>query len=158
MTTPEKPTPEKPTPEKPINSKQPPHKSFQAAYDKYFRELGEIHEDTRRRFMDIQFEYLRKQNQAAQSQDLKALQEAFDEFQRSYNAAAMDTTPLKRYADAYSKYKNEVKKAVAAVDVDDLDSLSLAAIAQSASVVACAASQFGPPPKTDTADRAEAST
>lgn len=127
-------------------TKEPPHKRFQIAYDNYFRELGAVHEDTRRRFQEILFEYQRSVNQANQSHDLKALYEAYDCFQREYKAAAEDTTPLKRYAEAYRDYKGEVKEAVAHVDLDDLDPLTLAATAQSFSVVACAAGQFASPP------------
>ena len=128
-------------------TKEPPHKRFQIAHDNYFRELGAVHEETRRRFLEILFEYQRSVTQANQSNDPKALYEAYDRYQREYNTAAEDTTPLKRYAEAYRHYKGAVKEAVAQVDLDDLDPLTLAAAAQSLSVVACTAGQFASPPK-----------
>jgi hypothetical protein len=137
------------TPEAYTTRKEPPHRRFQNAYDKYFQELGALHEDTRRRFMDIQFEFARKQNLATQAQDLKALHEAYEEFHRSYTEAAKDTAPLKRHAEAYRRYKDELREAITAADLDDLDSLTLAAVAQSLSVVACSASQFASPPATE---------
>jgi len=134
------------TPEAPTTKNEPPHRRFQTAYDKYFQELSAIHEDVRRRFMDIQFEFVRKQNSAAQTQDIKALHEAHEEFHRAYKEAAKDSTPLKRHADAYRSYKDELREAVTIADLDDLDPLTMAAIAQSLSAVACSASQIASPP------------
>jgi superfamily II RNA helicase len=129
------------------------HKPFQAAHDEYFQNLATIWEDTQRRSLDAQFELQRGLQQAWQSQDPKDFQDAYEKYQRVLEEAANDATPLQRHADAYEEYKSAVAKAMAKGNPENLDPLTLSAIAQSLALVAQVAGQVPQPPQKDEAAR-----
>jgi hypothetical protein len=131
----------------PLDQTEAPYRPFQAAYDEYFQNLCKVSEEAQRRILDAQFEYQRALHQAWQSQDEKGLQEANENFQRTLETAANDTTPLKRYADAYEEYKDAVQKAFANAKGAEFEPITLSAIAHTISIVAHAASQIPRPPQ-----------
>lgn len=122
-----------------------PHRQFQAAHDEYFQALASVCEETQRRVLDAEFELQRRLQKAMQSQDQKELQEAYEEYQRQMEEIAKDDTAPKRYASAYEAYKSAVAKAMASGNPEDLDPLTLSAIAQSLALVAQVASQAPQP-------------
>lgn len=126
---------------------EPPHRPFQIAYETFFADLGAIMGETQRRYTEIHLEYQRAVQQAWQSQNLKELQEAHDNFRRSFESVATGTAHSERCAEAYRKYKGAIREAMASIDLEALDPTALSAIAQSLSIVANVTGQFcGPAP------------
>jgi hypothetical protein len=90
--------------------------------------------------------------QASQSQfqrDFTANQKEFqainEKFQRAFESVASDPAPRKRFPDAYVKYKESIKKAMADLNIEKVDPATLAAIGQSINCVAQTAAQVDSP-------------
>jgi len=117
--------------------KQPerPHTAFLAAHDNFFQDLNSTCQDMQRRIMDMNFEYQRMMMQAFQASPLRP-QDTNLKYQQEMQNLSADTEPTRRINDAYNKYKDALRSAMAGADLEALDPVTLAAIGQSMEIVA----------------------
>jgi hypothetical protein len=127
---------------------EPPHKLFQDAYWSYFQDINTAWHNTQQRLCNVHFEYQREIQKACQTRQQKDFQAMQEDYQRALQSALAETDTASRFADAFTKYKNAVRDAVANIDVDALDPTLIAGIGQSLCVVAQFAGQLNWPPVT----------
>ena len=132
--------------------KGPAYKPFQLAQEAFVSDLGEVWNDVQRRLQDLQFEFARSYGQAAQTQfqkDYFANQKEFqtiqDKFRKDFESLTSDPSIRKRCRDAYTRYQDSVKKAVAQMSTDDMDPATLSLVGQSMLWVAQVAGQVDTP-------------
>lgn len=124
------------------------YKPFQLAHDAYFADLTSAWNNLQRRVQDVNFGYLRTCYQMTQAQppkDAEAYktdwQQIQEKYQRDCRLASEESNPAKRLSDAYQKYKESIQKAMADLNLEALDPLSLACIANSLLTISQAAYQ-----------------
>lgn len=125
-----------------------PFREFQTAFDNYFSDLNAACNDARRRFQEIQLEYVRNlqsQMQTQATKDVLTFQKDFqtvqDKFTRDVQSASMDTSSFNRFSEAYDKYRKSVQ---GALNNADLDPTTMAILGQHMLMVAQTASCMAP--------------
>lgn len=133
-------------------STEPIYRPFQLAQEAFISDLGAVWNDVQRRFQDLQFDYCRSYTQTSQSQfqkdfftNQKESQAIHEKFRKDFDALVSDPAPRKRCQEAYAKYKDSVKKALADLNTAALDPATLSLVGQSMSWVAQVAAQLESP-------------
>lgn len=112
-------------------SNEPPHRELQLLHERYFRDVSEAWADCQSRYRGIVTEFDRGVEKAFQSQQAEHYRAAQDEYQQKVQSFFSDPTLPRQYADAYDRYKAELKRLIAECDMNDLGFTDMRNLGQS---------------------------
>lgn len=137
----------------PVNteSNEPVHRGLQLMHERYFQDVAGAWADSQSRHLSVQTEFERGVEKAYQSQQPEDFRAAQDEYQQRMRSLLEDQTLPRQYAEAYDKYKAELKRVMAQSDMNDLGFTEIRNLGQSLLCVSTMAMNLGAPSSSATA-------
>lgn len=99
---------------------EPPHKRIQLAHEQYYQDIADAWNGFQSRFQSMQSEFARAYEKACTSQQSSDFTTARDDYQNAWQNACQEAVTTKDYVEAYRKYINAIKSALAEADLDQL--------------------------------------
>ena len=142
--------PSQSNPDEPVSSDQerasvPLYRELQLMHERYFRDVADACADSQSWYLSVQTEFERGIEKAYQSQQPELFRAAQDEYQQKMQSLYSDPTLPQQYADAYDRYKAEVKRLLTEHDMSDLGFMDMRYLGQSLLSVSATAMNFMPP-------------
>lgn len=134
-------------PNEPVYSEshEPAHRTLQLMHERYFQDVAGAWTDSQSRYLNAQTEFARGAERAYQSQQPENFRAAQDEYQQKMQSLLRDPTLPQQYAEAYDKYKAELKRVIAGCDMNELGFTDIRNLGQSLLCVSTMAMNLAAP-------------
>lgn len=110
---------------------EPVYRGLQLMHERYFQDVAGAWADSQSRFLSVQTEFERGVERAYQSQQPEDFRATQDEYQQKMQSLARDPILSRQYAEAYDRYKAELKRVIAESDINDLGFTDIRNLGQS---------------------------